>query len=280
MIPRTSQFLARGQQSMASYVGWLEELENDIASQLARIIERCRIALSADDLVLGFTGVEWAPNSRTAWIMPMGEPLEELFIAGIALAPDETTTFAIAFEVGNSTMIDLCTRHGFSQTNAETLMTIRSDEFVRPVALGTDGFDVRPYFPDAREALIEIHPTGAHFSIDDFVAELDDRHYLFTIWDGERCIGMCDANRDQAGTTGNIENVMIQADHRRRGAGRRIVTAALETLFADGADHVELTVRVTNDPARSLYRSIGFRALQTVAAYKAPRAVARQTGSG
>ena len=55
---------------------------------------------------------------------------------------------------------------------------------------------------------------------------------------------------------GFIANVAVDPAHRRQGVGRRLVAAALE----QGADLYRLTleVRVSNEAAIALYRSLGF----------------------
>jgi ribosomal-protein-alanine N-acetyltransferase len=46
---------------------------------------------------------------------------------------------------------------------------------------------------------------------------------------------------------------------RRRGAGRRLLEAALAQLRRSGVGTVWLEVRASNAPAQALYRSLGFR---------------------
>jgi mycothiol synthase len=53
----------------------------------------------------------------------------------------------------------------------------------------------------------------------------------------------------------------IRRAHWRLGHGRRLLTAALATLFGEGCETVRLEVETTNDPAVALYHSCGFRAI-------------------
>lgn len=53
----------------------------------------------------------------------------------------------------------------------------------------------------------------------------------------------------------------IRRAHWRLGHGRRLLMAALATLFGEECETVRLEVETTNDPAVALYRSCGFRAI-------------------
>lgn len=57
---------------------------------------------------------------------------------------------------------------------------------------------------------------------------------------------------------GEILNLAVAADQRRRGVGRRLAGTALEQLAASGARTVYLEVRESNAAARRLYGSLGF----------------------
>ena len=55
-----------------------------------------------------------------------------------------------------------------------------------------------------------------------------------------------------------ILDVAVDPACRRQGIGRLLMTSALATLRDSGAETVFLDVRRSNDPAVSLYRSLGF----------------------
>ncbi len=58
-----------------------------------------------------------------------------------------------------------------------------------------------------------------------------------------------------AGDEHELLNLAVAPEHRRRGIGRRLVAAALETA----AGPVYLEVRASNQAARRLYETCGFR---------------------
>lgn len=62
---------------------------------------------------------------------------------------------------------------------------------------------------------------------------------------------------------GSITNIAVRPDLRRRGLGRTVVEALLDRAQAAGVVNVYLEVRVSNEPALALYRSLGFIAVGT-----------------
>ena len=61
-----------------------------------------------------------------------------------------------------------------------------------------------------------------------------------------------------AADEGEILNVAVQPEWRRRGIARRLVEALLAALAAAGARQVYLEVRESNVAARQLYAAFGF----------------------
>ena len=65
-------------------------------------------------------------------------------------------------------------------------------------------------------------------------------------------------------------HLIVDPASRRQGGGRELLTETIKHLSSDGAELLKLTVKITNGPAIALYRGIGFKDLQTIAAYKSP----------
>jgi len=58
---------------------------------------------------------------------------------------------------------------------------------------------------------------------------------------------------------GEILNLAVLPEHRRRGLGRELLTAGLNWLREGGAREVYLEVRHSNEAALAMYRARGFR---------------------
>ncbi len=55
-----------------------------------------------------------------------------------------------------------------------------------------------------------------------------------------------------------LYNIAVRETHRRRGAGRQLLDAALKGAEKMGAERMFLEVRKSNAPAAALYRAAGF----------------------
>ena len=105
--------------------------------------------------------------------------------------------------------------------------------------------------------------TAAHWSTEQYDALFaDDAQARIAIVAVEEC--------DDAFTLGflvarclpdewEIENVIVEAESRRRGVGAALVRAVLAAARSAGVLSVILEVRESNRPALRLYESIGFR---------------------
>ena len=56
----------------------------------------------------------------------------------------------------------------------------------------------------------------------------------------------------------DLRNLAVAPEYRRRGVARALIEAACHRLQQAGAKRLFLEVRVSNEPARSLYSSLGF----------------------
>lgn len=62
----------------------------------------------------------------------------------------------------------------------------------------------------------------------------------------------------------HVENLIVDAEHRRRGLGRRLLDGGAEWARSHGADEMLLTVWEGNDDAVRFYESLGFGRVNTV----------------
>ncbi len=74
----------------------------------------------------------------------------------------------------------------------------------------------------------------------------------------EKVIGYAIGFIENFGRTGHVVSICVHKDHRGRGVGKTLMEI-LEKLFIEkGALEARLEVRVSNEPAISLYRSLGY----------------------
>lgn len=66
---------------------------------------------------------------------------------------------------------------------------------------------------------------------------------------------------------GHVKDLAVHPEHRERGLGRLLLGEALTSMTIQGATLVKLEVREGNDPARSLYRDVGFESVRRIPRY-------------
>jgi len=85
---------------------------------------------------------------------------------------------------------------------------------------------------------------------------------LFVALQGLRAVGACLANRiasvEHAGAVLFIEELYVAPDARRRGVARALLGRLLGDGRASGVRAIELQVDEGHEPARALYRGLGF----------------------
>jgi ribosomal-protein-alanine N-acetyltransferase len=76
-------------------------------------------------------------------------------------------------------------------------------------------------------------------------------------------IALCRVAADEA----ELLTIAVRPAERRRGAGRRLLTAVIDRVREAGARALFLEVGADNPPARALYEAMGFRVVGTRSAY-------------
>ncbi len=66
---------------------------------------------------------------------------------------------------------------------------------------------------------------------------------------------------------GHVISVGVLSEYRRRGVGTELLRRSICEMVRDGVDHVILEVRVSNTPAITLYRKLGFEVRDLLRAY-------------
>jgi len=85
----------------------------------------------------------------------------------------------------------------------------------------------------------------------------NNRSYFYVAFDGDELVAYCGfwLVLDEA----HITTVVVEESYRGRGLGGQLVSHLLDRAVEAGARMATLEVRVTNEPAKRLYTSFGFR---------------------
>ena len=107
------------------------------------------------------------------------------------------------------------------------------------------------------EAILRETAEAASWSEAALTAVLEENPgYFLLSWEGEDLGGFIYGRRvlDE----GEILNLAVRADFRKRGIGASLVTTMCGVFSRDGARQVFLEVRASNRPAVELYTELGF----------------------
>lgn len=123
-----------------------------------------------------------------------------------------------------------------------------------------DAVHVRPWEPRDRDAVARLlrllaeHAVVRSATAPTFVAEADGRVVgMVTI-----CVFTT-----LTGTKAYLDHLVVDADWRGRGIGRRLVQHAIDQARAAGASRIDLTAGEAKVAGQALYRSLGFRERDT-----------------
>lgn len=88
---------------------------------------------------------------------------------------------------------------------------------------------------------------------------LEMDHVIFLVArDGDACMGYCGIYL--AADEGEITNVAVDPVYRRQGVAQAMLQQLLQQAEKQGARHIFLEVRSSNQSARALYEKLGFTA--------------------
>ena len=88
---------------------------------------------------------------------------------------------------------------------------------------------------------------------------------VYVAEDGGRVVGMVTVCvfTTLTGRKAFLDHLVVAGDRRRRGIARELVRHAVAVATAAGASRLDLTAGAGKEPARALYRSLGFRERET-----------------
>jgi mycothiol synthase len=170
--------------------------------------------------------------------------------------------------------------HGFSVTDRQLEMKWRGD-VPRPAPV-PDGCVLREGRAADDAEWMRLHDDGYAGRPDHTPLTLEDlalkrRGPGFHLWvadlDG-RLAGFCETRDTQDGRRGIVESIVVDRRDRGRGLGRALTVAGMRTLREAGHEEIELSVDADNEPAVSLYRSLGIEVYDEQCTWQRPRASA------
>ncbi|MET0589545.1 MAG: ribosomal protein S18-alanine N-acetyltransferase [Naasia sp.] len=100
-------------------------------------------------------------------------------------------------------------------------------------------------------------------------------HYLVaeTLEEPPRFVGYAGLRSPRGSSEADVQTIAVAPEARRHGLGRALVLALLAEARRRGAREVFLEVRVDNEPAATLYRSLGFEEIAIRPRYYQPEGI-------
>lgn len=124
--------------------------------------------------------------------------------------------------------------------------------------MGTAVIEIRPMESGDLSGVVTLEqanqpkPWSERVFRDELIAE--NRIYLIAL-DGDVVAGFCGVMI--VGEEAHVTNLLVAPSYRRHGLGRDLMVALADRAVADGARHLTLEVRSSNEAARSLYAGLG-----------------------
>jgi ribosomal-protein-alanine N-acetyltransferase len=106
-------------------------------------------------------------------------------------------------------------------------------------------------------SLIESQVFSMPWKAEDFAALVGAENNLYLVAESDGVIVACCGVTNVAGE-GNINNVAVAEDYRRRGIAHVLMSEMLRKARQMGVEDFTLEVRVSNTPAIRLYEKLGF----------------------
>ncbi len=95
------------------------------------------------------------------------------------------------------------------------------------------------------------------WSVNSIASELDNRLSLWMVATEENKVIGYVGSQTVLGET-DMMNVAIHPDYRKQGIATELILSLIQTLTERGSHSLMLEVRSSNDPAKTLYKKLGF----------------------
>ncbi|HEY4616279.1 MAG TPA: GNAT family N-acetyltransferase [Citricoccus sp.] len=275
-------FIVRRQQDPATGTAFLGEDAAGVEAELDGLaqpwLQTLRVVTRGGALRAALA-VEWDEEPSMAWLHgPWGSAPDvgahgrDLVLAAVAQVPPSIRRYELCGHVANTAMASLAERLGFTATETNLAMVVEAHRAAAwPDPAPDPSVTVRPAVAADRASLERLHAPefgDAYATVDQLLT--GHRTVVAAGPDGA-LLGYASGRLQDDGSA-YVDFTAVDPAARRRGVGRRVVTALVKLLIAEGApDHVHLTVRQSRTAAQGLYRALGMRQDAALRGYRGPR---------
>ena len=139
---------------------------------------------------------------------------------------------------------------------------------------------IRQARPEDLDSIIKVNRENLPENYPPFFFKMHMEYYpkaFYVAEAGGKIVGyvMCRVERGSLytrfkpwGRQGHIISIAVSPEMRRKGIGTALMKAAIKSLREEyNVDEIYLEVRVSNNPAISLYKKLGFKVVKTIRGY-------------
>jgi ribosomal protein S18 acetylase RimI-like enzyme len=277
-LNEVAAFIARLQAEPTHHVAYFGERADEIA-QYIRELEPAGsdgfVLAYQDEKLVGLLGVEADPEVKRAWLHgPMVDhpdwdaTADQLYqTACQEVIPDYAAMHELVGDIANVHLRSFAERHGFTPLpDSAAILRFRRHKLAALPRAEAPELEPRHY--DGFVRLHEATFPNTYYSGKQVIERLNAHNKVFIVSDGAVVQGYIYA-RVITGSEGFIDFLGVEKSARRRGMGRRLITAATRWLLSFPAvQEVALTVYSGNSAAIALYTQLGYEHLHTVQAYR------------
>jgi ribosomal protein S18 acetylase RimI-like enzyme len=283
-LDEVAAFIARLQADPAHHIGYFGEREDDIARYIHELEPAGSdgfVLAFEDEKLIGLLGVEADPEIKRAWLHgPMVDHpdwdvvADQLYqTACQQVIPDYAVMHELVGGIANIRLRMFAQRQGFTPLpdTAAVLRFKRHELATLPTA---EAEELEPRHHDAFVRLHDVTFPNTYFSGKQVIDRLNAHNKVFVVSAGDAVQGYIYA-RVITGGDGFIDFLGVEESARRRGLGRRLITAATRWLLSfPTVQEVALTVYSRNTAALALYTQLGYEHLYTLQAYRKAEPIA------
>lgn len=260
-------FIARSNGDRSRNIGYLGDQPADVTAELHELEGDFTFAVArAGGEITGTLGMEWDPEVGRAWVLgpwaATPELMDTLYATVDATVPATIGEREIFCDAANTAVAAFAGRHGFGEPKAHTIL-----RFPRAGLAALDPVTLPRLTPEFEDQFAALHDRAFPGTHSPASALLASGQPIWVELSGTELLGYVTLKLRPEHDDAQIDYVAVHEDARGKGAGGRLVAAALHLAFAD--ERITRMDLVTNNPvARRLYERVGFSLLQDMRSYR------------
>lgn len=272
--PRNSEdlalFLAKMNALTNQHIGYCGESKEEIYDTLTSDFSDLNLAnsfmVAYDEVeIVGAIGLDvdledrsaevWGPFVSEAFIH--SDLVNELWEKVTAPSASQVDRYHFFLNHENAYVKEFSISHGGESQGQHTVLAAKKSEWKGVV----DG-EVKEYNSTYEEGFAELHGQAfpsTYYSAETILGRLSEQNQLFIATSDKQLTGYVYIEAEPQHSEGSIEYIAVSDRFRRQGIGKKLLTFALNQLFAyENIEEITLSVNKGNEKAIRLYQAAGF----------------------